>query len=153
MSWAVNAVGALFGAEQSAAIGRQRKAAAYEEARQTEESGEQEVATASFNMERIARRAGEIIARNRAVAAKGGQSSTDPTVLAVQAEVKSRSTVDQMLELVSAQERRRQLRDQARQLRYRGDMDEHSGKLGQLMGYAQAGATVLEGPLKGRFGG
>lgn len=125
-------------------VGQQRKAAAYAEADQMDIAAGQEVAAASFNVERIARRAGEIMAANRTAAAKGGQSSTDASVLAVQAEIKSRSSVDQMLELVASQERARRMTNQAEQTRYQGRMDEYSGKMGQLQGYVGAASTVLE---------
>lgn len=140
--------------EQANEIGKQRRNAAYEEARQTEVAGQQEVAAASIRSTRIAEKAQEYMARNRAIAAKGGQSSTDASVLAVQAEAQGRSAIDQMLEVVSAQERERQMRGRARQLRYQGDIDRYSGKMGQVMGYAKAAASVLEGAEKAAsFGG
>jgi hypothetical protein len=36
------------------------------------------------------------------------------------------------------------MKGRARQLRYQGDIDRYSGKMGQVMGYTQAAGTVLE---------
>lgn len=139
--------------EQANQIGKQRRNAAYEEARQTEVAGQQEVAAASIRATRIAEKAQEYMARNRALSSKGNQSSTDASVIAIQAEVQGRSAIDQMLEVVSSQEKERQMKARARQLRYQGDIDRYSGKMDQVMGYAAAAKSVLERAEGGGFGG
>lgn len=124
--------------------GKQAQVAAEDEARQTEEMAAGEVAAASFNSERLAKRVEEIMSSNRAKAAKGGGSSTDASVLAVQGETVKELTMDQLLMEVEAGERARMMRRDARQIRAGGQIAKYKGKMQAWGHYADAGATVLE---------
>lgn len=153
MSWIVKAGGQVVSAGAAKAMGKQQRALAEDEAAQTEQMATGEVAAATFNASRIRKRAEEILSSNRAAATKGGGSSTDASVLAVQAETVSNATIDQLMTMVAAQERARMMRRDAKQIRAQGRLDEYAGKMKAWGHYAEATATVLErGESAGWFG-
>lgn len=102
-----------------------------------------EVAAASFNSDRISKRVEEILSSNRAKAAKGGGSSTDASVVAVQNETVKEASLEQLMVMVEANERARMMRRDARQIRAGGKIAEYQGKMQQWGAYASATATVL----------
>ena len=102
-----------------------------------------EVAAASFNSDRLGKRVEEILSANRAKAAKGGGSSTDASVLAVQGETVKEASLDQLMIMVEAQERARMMRRDARQIRAGGQMAKYKGKMEAWGKYAEATATVI----------
>lgn len=128
--------------------------AADDEANQTEEMAKGEVAAASFNSDRLGKRVEEILSANRAKAAKGGGSSTDASVLAVQGETVKEASLDQLMMMVEAEERARMMRRDARQIRAGGKISEYQGKMAAWGAYAGAAGTVL-GAYEdaGSFGG
>lgn len=104
-----------------------------------------EVAAASFNSDRLGKRVEEILSANRAKAAKGGGSSTDASVLAVQGETVKEASLDQLMIMVEAEERARMMRRDARQIRAGGQIAKYKGKMEAWGAYAGAAATVIGG--------
>jgi hypothetical protein len=144
LSWIVKAGGQLVSAGAAKDLGKQQKAIADDEALQLEQAATGEVAAATFNANRIRKRAEEIMSSNRAKAAKGGGDTTDASVLAVQAETVRNSTVDQLMEMAAAQERAKMMRRDAAQTRAGGKIAQYESKLKAWGNYVGATTTVLE---------
>lgn len=144
MSWIVKAGGQMVSASAAKKLGKQQQIIAEDEAAQMEQAATGEVAAATFNASRIRKRAEEIMSSNRAAASKGGGSSTDASVLAVQAETEANATIDELMTMVSAQERARMMRRDAKQIRAGGQIAKYEGKMKAWGHYAGAAATVLE---------
>lgn len=143
MSWIVKAGGQLVSGSAAKEAGKQARIAAEDEALQTEEMAKGEVAAASFNSDRLAKRVEEILSSNRAKAAKGGGSSTDASVMAVQGETVKEASLEQLMTMVEANERARMMRRDARQIRAGGKISEYQGKMQAWGAYAGATATVI----------
>lgn len=134
----------MVSAKAAKALGKQQQAIAEDEAAQTEQMATGEVAAATFNAARIRKRAEEIMSSNRAAASKGGGSSTDASVIAVQAETEANATIDELMTMVAAQEKARMMRKDAKQIRAGGQIAKYEGKMKAWGHMANAAATVLE---------
>ncbi len=134
--------------------GKQARIAAEDEALQTEEMAKGEVAAASFNSDRLRKRVEELLSSNKARSAKGGGSSTDASVMAVESENVTELSLDQLMMKVDADERARMMRRDARQIRAGGKISEYQGRMAAWGAYAGAVGTVLEkAESAGKFGG
>lgn len=135
LGWIFGAVGSGLSANQSIRQGEQSQDAADDEARQRRQQAKGEVAAASFNTERIRKKAEEYLKTQRSRAAVGGQSSTDATSVAIQAETVKNASIDQLLVMAEAEERARQMNIDAHQMEQSGQIDASSG---QVRGFAHA---------------
>lgn len=141
-SGAMQAYGQVRAGNQAAAAGEYNRQAAYNEAKGLDIQAGQEIAVASHNTERIAQRAKEIMALQQARGAAGGQSTSDATVNVIADETVKRSTLDQLLEMVSAEERAQQLRHKANVTRTSGEMSYYDGKRKQSASRLMAATTL-----------
>ncbi len=111
---------------------------AEQEAIQIDRKARDVVGVASFNSDRIADRVKQIEAGNRAFAAKGGGSTTDASVMAVSDENIRSATMDQLLEMVTAQ-------NSAKEIRYDADQVRSSGVVQYATTMAESGASLARG--------
>jgi len=144
LSWIVKSFGSVVSGNAEKAAAKQEMVIAKDEAAQLQEQAKGEVAAASFNSDRIRKRSEEILSTIKANAASGGQSSTDPSVLAVQEKSIKEASIDQLLTMAAAEEDARMLRREARQTIARGKINSYSRKVRAWGSYANAAATVLE---------
>lgn len=144
MSWIVKGFGQVVAGNAEKAAAKQEMAIAKDEAAQLQEQAKGEIAAASFNSDRIRKRSEEILSTIKANAAAGGQSSTDPSVLAVQEKSIKEASIDQLLTMAAAQEDARMLRREARQTLASGKINSYNRKIRAWGNYAGAAATVLE---------
>lgn len=139
----LSAYGSVRQGQQAAAAGKYNQAAAYNEAKGLEIQAGQEIAAGTHNSVRIAERAKEILSRQQALAASGGGSSQDATVQAIKGETVKRSTLEQLLEMASAEETAQQIRQKADITRRGGDMARIQGNQARTASYIQAGTTLM----------
>lgn len=103
----------------------------------------------------VARRVEEIRARNRARAAKGGGDTTDQSVTAVDKDILENMSIDQLMIMAGAQERSRQLKREADQVRKTGDIryrqERNSALAGAIGGAVKIGQGIGEWSQK--YGG
>jgi len=125
-------------------VGEYNRDAAYSEAESMDIQAGQEVAVGTHSAARIAQRAKEIMAEQRANAAAGGGSTSDATVQAIRGETVRYATLDQLLVMASAEERAQQIRHGADVRRSEGDMAAITGKRNQSAAQIQAGQTLLQ---------
>lgn len=143
MSWVIKAGAQVLGAISDQEVGDAKRDAAFDEARQMDQQAEQEVAVSSFNVQRLKKRAEQILSKQRAASSKGGQSSTDATSLAIQAETVQNASMDQLLLMAEGEERARTLKKDAEQTRRSGEIM-RSKYRGRAVGkWLQAGETVI----------
>jgi hypothetical protein len=114
------------------------KVSAEAEARQLETRARQGVAVGTYNSERIAKRAKEILASQRAAAAAGGGDTTDVTVQAITDETIREASMEQILTMAEAE-------DHARQDRYAAAVTRVTGQQQARSYHAQASAAKLGG--------
>lgn len=115
------------------------------QAEQMEIQAGQEVATATFNSQRIAQRVKEIMSEQQLAASAGGGDTTGGTVSAIRSETVRNGSLAQMLELAQAEDRANQLRYDANATRKSGAYARKLGNdraLGTLIGTA---STVIKG--------
>ena len=151
----MNAYGKFEAGQQANKAGKYNLAAAKREAEALEIQAGQEVAAASMNSERIARRAREIMAENRAKAAAGGQSTLDGSVVAIERELVKNATLDQLIEIANAESRADQIRHKADTVRAQGHYDRWQGKVQQRAANLSAVGTLVQGGVSwyDKFGG
>ncbi|MAL99407.1 MAG: hypothetical protein CL583_13270 [Alteromonadaceae bacterium] len=142
---AMSAYGSVAQGAQAEQAGKDNRDAAYAEAEYREQQAEQEVAVASVNNARIAKRMKEILSTGQAKAAAGGGSSQDATSVAFAAENARTSILDMMREMASAEGRAKQIEYGADVTRREGDMAYAEGKAAKRASYISAGATILQG--------
>jgi hypothetical protein len=118
------AVGA-YGLSESAKAGRKAASAsdasAQIEAAQIEARAKSTLAEGSYNADRIGKKAREILAQRRAMAAAGNNSTTDQSEMAVQAETIREASIDQLLIMARAE-------DDANKDRYQAETTRRTGK-------------------------
>ena len=112
--------------------------AAEAEAKQLETRARQGLAVGTYNSERIAKRAKEIMASQRAAAAAGGGDTTDVTVGAITDETIREASMEQKLVMAEAA-------DRAIQDRYAAAVTRVTGKQQAQSYQAQAKAATLGG--------
>lgn len=125
-------------------VGEYNKRAAYNEAESLDIQAGQEVAAGTHQASRIAKRAAEIMAQQRANAAAGGGSTQDASVVAIQKETVGNASLDQLMTIVSAQERAQQIRHGAEVRRREGDFALMQGKQAKKASYIKAATTLLD---------
>lgn len=144
MAWIFSVAGQGLSSSGAMQQGKMAQQAADIEADQREDQAQQELAVSSFNIDALKRRADEIQAEIRASAASGGGSSTDVTAVEFQKEAAERSTLDQLLMRMEAEDTARQMRIDAHQMRESGQQDAQAGAL-RGAGYAlKAGSTIMQ---------
>lgn len=141
---ATSAYSSIRGGQAAYAAGKYNRNAAYNEAQAMDIQAGQEVAVGTHNSARIAQRAKEILAQQRAMAAAGGGSASDATVVAIQNETVKSSTLDQLMEMASAQERAQQIRHGATVRRSEGDYALAKGREARTAGYMSAAGTLMQ---------
>lgn len=118
------AVGA-YGIAENAKAGRKAAssadAAAQAEAAQIEARAKSTLAAGSYNADRIGKRAKEILAQRRAMAAAGNNSTSDQSEMAIQAETLREASIDQLLVMAEAE-------DDARKDRYQAAVTRKTGR-------------------------
>jgi hypothetical protein len=137
------------------------RVAAEAEASQLETRARQGVAVGSYNSDRIAKRAKEIMSSQRAAAAAGGGDTTDATVQAITDEAIREASMEQKLVMAEAEDRARQDRYGAAVRRVTGkqqsDASMNRSKAAKLGGYATllstAGKAVESASWAKTFGG
>lgn len=142
---AMSAYGSVAQGAQAAQAGKDNRAAAYAEAEYREQQAEQEIAIASVNNARIAKRMKEILSTGQAQAAAGGGSSQDATSVAFAAENARTSILEQMRQMASAEDVAKQIEYGAEVTRREGDMAYAEGQAAKRASYISAGATILQG--------
>lgn len=136
-------------------VGEYNRDAAYAEAESMDIQAGQEVAVGTHQASRIAKRAAEIMAEQRASAAAGGGSTQDASVVAIQKETAGNATLDQLMTIISSQERAQQIEYAADNRRRQGDMDAITGRRNELASKIRAGNTLVStvSSWSGKFGG
>jgi hypothetical protein len=126
-------------AEEKAAkeTAERAKTAAEAEARQLETRARQGLAVGTYNSQRIAQRAKEIMSSQRAAAAAGGGDTTDATVQAITDETIRNASMEQLLTMAEAE-------DSARQDRYAAAVTRVTGQQ-QARAYQQQGKAASYG--------
>jgi hypothetical protein len=125
--------------EQAYKISAERAAAASEaEAKQLETRARHGLAVGTYNSERIAKRAKEIMASQRAAAAAGGGDTTDVTVQAITDETIREASMEQLLIGAEAE-------DQAKQDRFAAAVARTTGAQQARSYQTQASAAKLGG--------
>lgn len=154
-STALQVGGALQQGAHAKNVGEYNKRAAYNEAESLDIQAGQEVAAGTHQVSRIAKRAAEIMAQQRANAAAGGGSTQDASVVAIQKETVGNATLDQLMTIVSAQERAQQIRHGAEVRRREGDFALMQGKQAKKASYMKAATTLLDAGAswQSKFGG
>lgn len=142
---AMTAYGQVSEGAQAAQAGKDNRTAAYAEAEYQDQRAEQEIAVASVNNARIAKRMKEILSTGTANAAGGGQSSSDATSVAFQVENQKTSILDQMREMAGATETANQIRYGADVTRREGDMAYAEGQAAKRAANLAAVGTVIKG--------
>ena len=153
MSWMVKGFAGIQAGNAQKALGKQEMIAAEDEARQLEQQGDAEVAAGSFNATRVKQKAEEYLSAMRAKAAAGGQSSSDPSVLAVQAKSIKEASIEELMIMAAAEDRKKTLRREARQTRAQGKLNKYGRNVQAWNSYAGAAATVIDGAKEQWFGG
>ena len=101
------AVGA-YGLSESAKAGRKaatsERVAAEQEAQQLEARAKATLAEGSYNADRVGKKASEILAQRRAMAAAGNNDTTDQSEMAVQAQTVREASIDQLLLMARAED-------------------------------------------------
>lgn len=152
MGWAVGVIGAVVGvvgaASQAGAqrsAGQSERAAAEAEAQQLEARARETVATATFNTERIRKRAAEIQSTQIANAAAGG-AVTDVSSQAIIADTAADYSLEQLLAMSDAE-------SSARKDRYAAVEARATGVARNRLANNQATATGLQatGQLIGNY--
>lgn len=91
----------VWGVSENAKAGRKAAAnervAAENEAKQLEARAKATLAEGSYNADRIGKKAAEILAQRRAMAAAGNNDTTDQSEMAIQAETIREASIDQLL--------------------------------------------------------
>lgn len=140
----VSAVSGIQQGKYAEKVGKYNQQAAYNEAESMEIQAGQEVAAGTHNAARIAKRAKEIMAQQRANAAAGGGSTQDASVQAIQSETVRNASLDQLLVMAGAEERAQQIRHGADVKRSEGDFALSQGKMKKQASYLDAGTTLLK---------
>lgn len=114
-----------YGISESAKAGRKQataeRVAADIEAQQLEARAKATLAEGSYNADRIGKKAKEILAARRAMAAAGNNSTTDQSEMAVQAESVREASIDQLLVMAQAE-------DDAKKDRYQAVVTRQTGQ-------------------------
>lgn len=118
--------------------------AAEAEAKQLETRAKQEVAVGSYNSALVKKRAQEILATQRAVAAAGGGDTTDVTVQAISDDTIKQAAIEQLMVMGEAEDRARQDRYAASVARYTGASQYKSARM-EAKAYRMAGTATLLG--------
>lgn len=115
----------IWGISEQAKAGRKAAsaadAAAQIEATQIEARAKATLAEGSYNADRVGKKAAEILAQRRAMAAAGNNSTTDQSEMAVQAETVREASIDQLLIMAQAE-------DDAAKDRYQAAVTRKTGK-------------------------
>lgn len=115
----------VWGISENAKAGRKaasaQDAAAQIEATQIEARAKATLAEGSYNADRVGKKAREILAQRRAMAAAGNNSTTDQSEMAVQAETIRESSIDELLIMARAE-------DDAAKDRYQAAVTRKTGK-------------------------
>jgi hypothetical protein len=148
--------------EQAYKISAERaQMAAEAEARQLETRARQGLAVGTYNSERIAKRAKEIMSSQRAAAAAGGGDTTDATVLAITDETIREASMESLLTMAEAEDSARQDRYAAAVTRTTGAQQARSFQaMGKAASYgatasllSSIGSAVGSSSWKATFGG
>jgi hypothetical protein len=114
-----------WGVAENAKAGRKAAsaadAAAQNEAAQIEARARATLAEGSYNADRVGKKAREILAQRRAMAAAGNNSVSDQSEMAVQAETIREASIDQLLIMAQAE-------DDANKDRYQAAVTRKTGK-------------------------
>ena len=141
LAGAALAVG-TYGLTQSAKAGRKAASAsdasAQIEAAQIEARAKGTLAEGSYNADRVGKKAREILAQRRAMAAAGNNSTTDQSEMAVQAETIREASIDQLLIMARAE-------DDANKDRYQAAVTRKTGRSQANIMRNQARANTLSG--------
>lgn len=140
------AVGGLamgaYGLSESAKAGRKAAssadASAQIEAAQIEARAKATLSEGSYNADRVGKKAREILAQRRAMAAAGNNSTTDQSEMAVQAETIREASIDELLILARAE-------DDAAKDRYQAAMTRKTGKSQANITRNQTRANTISG--------
>lgn len=153
-SAALSAFGSLKAGQSAAAAGKYNQAAAYNEAKGLDIQAGQEIAAGSHNSKLIGERAKEILSRQQALAAAGGGSSTDATVVAIKNETVKSSSLEQLLEMARSEETAQQIKQKAQITRREGDYARIKGNEERKASYIKAGTTLMNAGVSwhDRFG-
>lgn len=125
--------------------GRMQQLVAEGEANQLEAAAKRGEAVASYNSDRVARRAKDIIATQRARAAAGGGDTTDATVTAITDETIREASMEQLLTMASAREAANQDRYAARVARETGIAQNKQAQSRALGTQVAAAGTIVSG--------
>lgn len=150
----LSAYGSIRQGQQAAAAGRYNQQAAYNEAQALDIQAGQEIAAGSHNSKLIGQRAKEILSRQQALAAAGGGSTQDATVVAIQNETVKSSSLEQLLEMARAEETAQQIKQKGQITRREGDYARIKGNQERTASYIQAGTTLMKAGVdwRDRFG-
>ena len=140
----MSALGSVREGDSALRAGKANRAAAYSEADGLDIQAGQEIAAGSHNSVQIARRAKEILARQEAIAASGGGSTQDGTVVAIQSETVKSSSLEQLLTMAAAEETAQQIRHKGEITRRGGDMALADAREKKRASYLKAGTTLLK---------
>lgn len=135
-------VGNVVSMGQAYKQGREEKKAAYYQADQMDQQAKGEVAAASINADRLGQKVKAYLASQRAKSAAGGQSSNDATSIALRAETVKNASLDQLMVMAEAEERARQLRNDAYQTRLSGRNAAQAGGLKAFSSALDAAGTI-----------
>ena len=150
----LSVAGQIAGGKAQRQAGEYNRQAAYREAEGLEIQAQQEVATATHNSTRIQERSDELLAEQRAAAASGGGSTQDASIVALRDEALATASLDDLLNIASAEERSQQLEYQAEVRRQGGDIQAIQASQRATASFLTAGTTALSGGVSwlDRFG-
>ena len=132
----------------------QQQALEYQ-AKQAEINAGQERASAQRRAMEERRQAGLASSRAKALAAAGGGTLLDPSVVNIMGDLAAEGEYNADVAMYEGEERARDLETGAQLRRYEGYMERAAGRQEKRSGYLSAGATVLKGrsSLMSKYGG